>query len=130
MRSSTRILLVEDTAELRDDLALELRDAGYEVIEAAEGKLAIAYFAAASPDLVLCDIQLPDIDGLSVLGSILETPGAAGVPILVVSAFSDSEMRAQVTRMGATGFMVKPIDYEELLAAISTALATTSSPPT
>lgn len=128
MRSRSRILLVEDTAELREDLALELRDAGYEVIEAAEGNLALAYFAAEAPDLVLCDIQLPDIDGLSVLACMRETHGVSPVPAIVVSAFSDSELRNQARNLGATGFMVKPIDYEELIASISRVLATSGSP--
>lgn len=123
MTEAKRILLVEDTPELREDLALELHDAGYQVIEAGDGRTALAAFASHSPHLVLCDIQLPDVDGISVLAAIRNGQDQTSqVPAIVVSAFSDSDLRDQASRLGIEQFMVKPIDFDDLLGVIATVL--------
>ena len=118
MPEAARILLVEDTPELREDLALEMRDAGYTVIEACDGGSAISAFVASSPDLLICDIQLPDIDGISVLTEIRSRAGG-DVPAIIVSAFSDAALRAKAGHLQVEHFLVKPIDYDDLLHAIA-----------
>lgn len=109
-----QILLVEDTRELLEDLALEIRDAGYEVIEASDGRSAISAFLEHRPDLVICDIQLPDIDGFTVLREIRKCTDGK-VPMIIVSAFSDTALRTQANILEIDQFMVKPIDYDLLL---------------
>lgn len=123
MAEPRRILLVEDTLELREDLALELRDAGFEVIEAGDGRTALVAFTDHDPHLILCDIQLPDLDGIAVLAAIRNSRGQSSqIPAIVVSAFSDSELCNEAVRVGIERFMIKPIDYDDLLDLIATVL--------
>lgn len=118
-----RILVVEDTHELREDLSLELQDAGYAVIEASDGAAALAAFGRKRPDLVICDIQLPDMDGLSVLGSIRsQETGGVPTPVIVVSAFSDMQLRRDAEALGIASFILKPVDYASLLILIAECL--------
>jgi DNA-binding response OmpR family regulator len=123
MNSPIRILCVEDTPELREDLVLELQDANYEVIEAANGNDALAALERHNPDLVLCDIQLPDMDGISVLAAI-RAGALPDVPVIMVSAFSDASIRNRAAEFGIARFMVKPVDYDDLLTCISTIFET------
>lgn len=123
MHQPRRILLVEDTPELREDLALELQDAGYQVFEAADGQTALSVCATQMPDLIICDIQLPDMDGLSVVASIRAAPGGTNAtPVIVVSAFSDPKLHHRVGTLENTDFVVKPVDYAELLKLIEQSL--------
>lgn len=118
-----RILCVEDTPELREDLAIELRDAGYEVIEATDGSEALSAFGSVRPDLVLCDIQLPKVDGMALLAAIRATDGPGrDTPVIVMSAYSDADLRDRANWLGIKGFLVKPIDYDRLLALIQNTL--------
>lgn len=105
---------------------LELQDANYEVIEAANGNEALAALERHNPDLVLCDIQLPDMDGISVLAAI-RAGALPDVPVIMVSAFSDASIRNRAAEFGIERFMVKPVDYGDLLTCISTIFET---PPT
>lgn len=118
-----RILVIEDTPELREDLSLELKDAGYEVIETHDGAAALAAFWHDRPDLVICDIQLPDMDGLSVLEAIRadETRGIP-TPVIVVSAFSDISLRRKAEAFALASFVLKPVDYARLLILIAECL--------
>lgn len=119
-----RILCVEDTPELMEDVSIELRDAGYEVIEATDGSAALGAFNSDKPDLVLCDIQLPKIDGLAFLAALraMDGPGR-DIPAIVMSAYSDADLRDRANRAGIQGFLIKPIDYDQLLALIESTLA-------
>jgi DNA-binding response OmpR family regulator len=118
---------VEDALELREDLVYELQDANYEVIEAGTGHAALAALESSEPDLVLCDIQLPDMDGLFVLASI-RASARSDVPVIILSAFSDAPLRNRAADFGIERFMVKPVDYGELLAIISTILDRPTQP--
>lgn len=124
MRQSPCILVVEDTLELRKDLVLLLQDSGYTVMEAESGEAALSAFKEARPDLVLCDIQLPDTDGLFVLQSIRKCrSGCSHIPVIVVSAFSDPQLRHKAEALGIDGFIVKPVDYDTLERLIGQSLA-------
>lgn len=123
MNANPQILLVEDTPELREDLVLELQDAGYTVFEAADGQSAITAFQLDPPRLIICDIQLPDMDGLSVLRAIRSERGpASATPIIVVSALCDAQSRYQAEAFGISAFIVKPVDYASLLSLIAQCL--------
>jgi two-component system chemotaxis response regulator CheY len=123
MPESVRILVVEDTAELREDLTIELLDAGYGVVDAGDGACALAAFRRESPDLVICDINLPDMDGLSIVEAIrLDKAGRHSTPVIVVSAFSDENLRRDAEALGVMSFVVKPVDYARLLLLIAQCL--------
>lgn len=123
MQSSAKILVVEDNPELREDLTFELRDAGFNVIEAADGSQALHAFAEQHPDLVVCDIQLPDMDGLSLLESIRSTEDRPQpCPVIVASAFSGLDFRDQAVKLGIEQFLIKPIDYDQIISLIRSSL--------
>ena len=118
------ILCVEDEADLLDDLASELREAGYTVIEAADGLSALTAITLGGIDLVLCDVQLPGIDGLGILRRLRENAEAASsVRFALVTAYSDSHLRAEAEALAVDALIVKPIDYDQLLELVPRLLA-------
>lgn len=123
MHHQYRILLVEDTPELREDISLELQDAGYHVFEADNGQAALTAFAKDIPDLVICDILLPDMDGLSVIAAIrATTSSSSNTPVIVVSAFCDPDLHRGARLLGVKNFLVKPVNYADLLQLIEHSL--------
>ena len=118
------ILCVEDEADLLDDLACELRDAGYAVIEAADGLSALTAITLGGIDLVLCDVQLPGIDGLGILRRLRESTGSApAVRFALLTAYSDSHLRAEAEELAVDALIIKPIDYDNLLELVPRLLA-------
>lgn len=121
------ILCVEDEADLLDDLACELREAGYAVLEAGDGATALALIegsltgsasSGAAIDLVLCDVQLPGLSGIDVLRSLRAQPDKPHPPFVLATAYGDAAMRAEADALGVSALLVKPIDYDDLLALI------------
>jgi DNA-binding NarL/FixJ family response regulator len=117
------ILCVEDEDELRRDIADELAEAGYGVIEARNGEEALAALGKTRPDLILCDISMPGLDGYGVLKAVqAERPDHADIPFVFLSALGDPREVVAGKRLGADDYLVKPIDYDLLLATIDARL--------
>lgn len=117
------ILCVEDEAQLRRDLADELVEAGYDVIEAGNGEEALAMLARTRPDLVLCDISMPGLNGYDVLAARQDTAADhAEIPFVFLSALADPRQVVEGKRLGADDYLVKPIDYDLLLATVDARL--------
>ena len=117
------ILICEDEAVLRADLAAELSEAGYEVLAAADGAQALALLEEARPDLILCDICMPTLDGPGLLAHLRETRSdLADVPFLFLTALGERTEIVAGKRLGADDYLVKPVDYEVMLATISAQL--------
>ena len=117
------ILCVEDEDQLRRDIADELAEAGYGVKEAASGAEAIERLGQARPDLVLCDISMPGLSGHDVLAALHDKgPAHADIPFVFLSALADPRQVADGKRRGADDYLVKPIDYDLLLATIAARL--------
>jgi two-component system, OmpR family, KDP operon response regulator KdpE len=115
----TSILLVEDDAETRRQIATLLERHDYRVAEAADAESALARFAAATPDLILLDLGLPDRDGLAVI----ERVRAVGTtPILVLSARDREVDKVLALEAGADDYLAKPFGMAELQARISAIL--------
>lgn len=113
------ILCVEDEDTLRRDIAEELAEAGYRVIEAANGRDALVQLQAVRPDLILCDICMPDMDGYDLLRVTQEKPeDYAGIPFLFMSALADRPDVVKGKLRGADDYLVKPIDFDLLLATV------------
>ncbi|MGE4322761.1 MAG: response regulator [Sphingobium sp.] len=113
------ILCVEDEEVLRRDIAEELTEAGYRVIEAATGEEALEQCQVVRPDLVLCDICLPEMDGYGVLRALQSEPdGFADVPFLFLSALADRRQVVEGKLLGADDYLTKPIDFDLLLATV------------
>ncbi|MBI2587149.1 MAG: response regulator [Rhodospirillales bacterium] len=113
------ILLIEDDAELRENLRDELAAVGHLVVEAADGIDGLARFAKRRPDLVITDIVMRDKDGIEVLLAIRKE--ADPVPVIVISG--RPEYVAMSHKLGAAHALVKPFRLPELLACVENAVA-------
>jgi PAS domain S-box-containing protein len=117
-----RILIVEDEPELLEALCALLAGAGYAPERAATGEAALAAIDTTVPDLVLLDLGLPDVNGLTVLRWLRGRPGSEAVPVLVLTGRSRDEAQASVPE-GATDFLTKPFSPTVLLRTIGGLLA-------
>ncbi len=124
----TRILLVDDDAQLLRALRIDLTARGYDVTTAADGRTALTAAARDHPDLVVLDLGLPDLDGTTVLGE-LRTFSTA--PVVVLSARTDSADKVHALDLGADDYVTKPFGVDELMARLRAALrrATSSADP-
>lgn len=117
------ILCAEDHDELRRDICEELREAGYSVVEAADGEECIAQVNAVSPDLILCDINMPGRNGYEVLRKIRASrPDLADTPIVFLTALCEPRDIVDGKRIGADDYLVKPVDFDLMLATIDARL--------
>jgi DNA-binding response OmpR family regulator len=114
-----RILLVEDDATLRETVAYNLRNQGYEVLTAADGYAALAVARREQPDLLLLDVMLPGIDGLEVCRILRKE---SGLPILMLTARAEEIDRVVGLEMGADDYLTKPFSMRELLARVKALL--------
>ena len=117
------ILCVEDEPDLRDDLVEELEAARYTVIAVGNGRDALHQLETVRPDLILCDVIMPEIDGYEVLRILRATrPDLADVPFVFLTAQAGSEQVVCGKRAGADDYLVKPIDFDLMLATIQARL--------
>ncbi len=117
------ILCVEDEADLLRDTAEELSDAGFTPLLAGNGDDALDQIRTIRPDLILCDISMPGLDGFGLLRAVQDmAPDYADIPFVFLTALSDSREIVEGKRLGADDYLVKPIDYDLLLATIEARL--------
>ncbi len=117
------ILCVEDEVELRRDMAEELDEAGYAVIEAANGTEALAQIHAMRPDLIMCDINMPRANGYELLHTLRDQhPEYADIPFIFLTALADPREIVEGKRSGADDYLVKPVDFDLMLATIEARL--------
>jgi DNA-binding NarL/FixJ family response regulator len=122
-RLPARILIVDDEPLNVDYLEQELDGLGFETETAANGLEALERVADSPPDLVLLDVMMPEMDGISVLRILKGDPETRLVPIVLMTALNAVEDRVRGIEAGADDFLSKPVDDRELLARINTALA-------
>ncbi|MFM2375985.1 MAG: hypothetical protein RLZZ165_1082 [Bacteroidota bacterium] len=113
-----RILLIEDNPEMRENTSEILVFAGYEVITANNGRLGIQKAREEMPDLILCDIMMPEMDGYGVLFLLNKDPKTAGIPFIFLTAKADKSEIRKGMNLGADDYLTKPYDEMELLDAI------------
>ncbi len=112
-----RILTVDDSASIRQMVTFTLRGAGYEVAEAVDGRDGLAKVAASKFDLVITDLNMPNVDGIQMIAGTRKVPGYAFTPILMLTTESQAEKKDAGRKAGATGWIVKPFNAAQLLAA-------------
>lgn len=112
------ILIAEDSDDLRNMLRQFLEANGYQVLEALDGREAVALALGERPDLVLMDLGLPGTDGLSAVAEIRQQVPPAEMPVLIVSAYDRVEFRTEAVSAGCSGYVTKPINPADLLATI------------
>src|SRR4051812_12669078 len=116
----SRILVVDDEPMISDSLRQHLTDEGYAIDTAANGAEAIDLFDGGAHHLVICDLQLPDMDGLTLLRHMKDAKPATEV--IVVTGFGSVQTAVEATKAGAFYFVEKPFDFEELLPLVEKAL--------
>jgi two-component system chemotaxis response regulator CheY len=117
-----KILAVDDSASMRGMVAFTLRGAGHEVTEAEDGRQALDAAGAGAFDLVLADVNMPVMDGIAMVRALRAKPEYQGVPILMLTTESHAEKKMEGKAAGATGWLVKPFDPDQLLATVKRVL--------
>ncbi|HEX7853491.1 MAG TPA: response regulator [Sphingobium sp.] len=109
------ILTVDDSSSLRMAIRIALSGAGYTVTEAADGQEGLAKAQAAKFDMIITDLNMPNMDGLSMIKEVRKLPIQTGTPIIFLTTESDDAMKQQAKAAGATGWLVKPFVPDQLL---------------
>lgn len=121
------ILCVEDEADFREDIADELRDAGFLVLEAPCAQDALSMLKCETPDLILCDITMPGMDGYQFLAAVRQSrPELADIPIVFLTAQSEANQIVRGKMAGADDYLIKPVDFDLMLATLCARLAQVS----
>ena len=115
------ILVVDDELNALKAMRSLLAAEGYEVTTASNGKEALDSMAASTPDVVVTDLRMPEIDGLELLRRARESHG--DIPVIVVTAFGAVDTAVEAMRAGAADYLQKPIQIEELLVVLDRVLA-------
>lgn len=119
----SKILIVDDSASIRAAIKIALSGEGHAVSEAANGAEGLEKAKSIGPDLVITDLNMPVMDGLTMIRHLRADPALAGTPIIFLTTESDAEIKAQAKAAGATGWMVKPFDLEQLISVVAKVLA-------
>ncbi|HKV40393.1 MAG TPA: response regulator [Blastocatellia bacterium] len=118
-----KILLVEDFEDSRFSLSKLLQIEGFDVIEAKDGSQAVDLAESKNPDLILMDLSLPVVDGLTATRRIRQKSELASVPIIALSGHELVDIRREVRDSGCTDYVTKPVDFDQLTMMISKYLA-------
>jgi len=117
-----KILVIEDEADLRANVARFLRAEGYEVLVSENGAAGVDAALAQAPDLIVCDITMPEMDGFGVLFSLRENVTTSHIPFIFLTASTRTYDRNWGVELGANDYITKPFKLEQLLAAIQSRL--------
>ena len=109
------ILTVDDSPSLRMAIRIALTGAGYSVAEAGDGVEGIAKASSQRFDLIITDLNMPNMDGLTMIRELRKSPAQTGVPIVFLTTESEESLKAQAKAAGATGWLVKPFNAEQLV---------------
>ncbi|MDC7241762.1 MAG: response regulator [Spirochaetales bacterium] len=113
-----KILIVDDSRTVRESLKFFLKEGGYDVIEAGDGQEALKVISGQTCDLVITDVNMPNMDGLTLIGELRKLPDFKYTPILVLTTESQQNIMDKGKELGATGWIVKPFDNDKVLAVI------------
>lgn len=112
------IMTVDDSASVRQMVSFTLRKAGYDVVEATDGKDGLDKAGQKKMDLIITDLNMPNMDGIQMIGSLRKVTSYSFTPILMLTTESQPEKKDAGRKAGATGWIVKPFNQDQLLAAI------------
>ncbi len=119
---SKTILTVDDSASVRQMVSFTLKEAGYEVIEAVDGKDALSKLDGKSIQMVLTDLNMPNMDGIELIRNLRANPACKFIPVIMLTTESQAEKKQEGKAAGATGWIVKPFKPEQLLAVVKKVL--------
>lgn len=113
-----RILVVDDSNSIRDMVSFTLKSSGYQTVEAHDGKDGLSKAQTGSFDLVITDVNMPNMDGITLCQELRKLPSFKFTPILMLTTESSTDMKMRGKAAGATGWLVKPFNPDKLLATI------------
>ncbi|WP_306640715.1 response regulator [Sanyastnella coralliicola] len=117
-----KILLIEDNEAMRENTAEMLELANYEVVTAENGKVGVEKAKSVSPDLIICDIMMPELDGYGVLYYLSKDPSTAAIPFIFLTAKAEASEVRKGMNMGADDYLTKPFEEMDLLSAVESRL--------
>ena len=117
------VITVDDSSAIRMMISFTLRTAGHEVIQAADGLDALNQLKTRGVDLVITDVHMPQMDGIELTRRLRGLPIHKSTPILLLTTESDPAMKAKGKEAGATGWLVKPFQQDQLLAVVAKVFA-------
>ena len=118
------VLAVDDLKSMRHMLSVTLGDAGHNVTKATNGKEALRKLGQSTPDVILADMDMPEMDGLELVSNIRTNPAIANIPVLLVSTNANEQHddMARARAVGASGWLCKPLNPTKLIAAVDSVL--------
>lgn len=119
---SKTILSVDDSASVRQMVQLTLQGAGYRVIQANDGADGLAKAQSSTVDMIVTDLNMPVMNGLGLIQELRKLPAYRGVPIIFLTTESDPEMKKKAKEAGATGWITKPFQQDQLIAVVKKVL--------
>jgi len=115
---SANILTVDDSASIRLTTRIALTNAGYAVTEAVDGADGLGKLKTGSFDLIVTDLNMPNMDGLTMIRGLRQLPAYMGTPVIFLTTESDGDLKLQAKAAGATGWLTKPFDPETLIKIV------------
>lgn len=116
---SKTILIVDDSASLRNVVAIALKGAGYDVIEACDGKDALAKLTGQKVHLVISDVNMPNMDGITFVKNLKQLPAYKFTPVIMLTTEGSEDKKKEGQAAGAKAWVIKPFQPQQMLAAVS-----------
>ena len=116
------VLTVDDSTSMRQMVKATLLSAGYDVVEAADGQEALEYARENPVDLVITDVNMPRMDGITLVSELRSLPSYRLTPVLLLTTESSMDKKMEGKKAGATGWIVKPFNPAQLLATLARVL--------
>lgn len=117
-----KIATVDDSSSVRQMVSITLKGAGYEVIEGVDGKDALGKLQGNQADMVITDLNMPNMDGIELIRALRAMPSYKFTPIIMLTTESQAQRKQEGKEAGATGWIVKPFKPEQLLEVIKKVL--------
>jgi two-component system chemotaxis response regulator CheY len=113
------VLTVDDSPSIRQMIKVTLEPAGHAVVEAGDGVQGLAKAQSSRPDLVITDLNMPQMNGLELIRALRKQPSLTGLPIVFLTTESNDALKQEAKSAGATGWITKPFKPEQLLAVVA-----------
>ncbi len=117
-----QIMTVDDSSSIRQMVSFTLKEAGYGVVEAVDGKDALAKIQANTVDMLITDLNMPNLDGIGLIKEVRKNPDTRFIPIIMLTTESQNQKRNEGKNAGASGWIVKPFTQEQLLLVVKKVL--------
>lgn len=112
------VMTVDDSPTMRDMVSYTLKEAGYNVLEAEDGKEALTVLGSSQADIIITDLNMPNMDGIELIKSLRANPSYKATPILMLTTEADDTKKNAGREAGATGWIVKPFNPDKLLSVL------------